>query len=133
VKDKARKEEARKRVSWTGKTIESPASIYSLVNAGEPFNSSSPAIPSAIDKRIIQDSRLFSFSFLFSILLFFHHDDFTFVEIEFPLNGRRKGKSIRSFFFLLQRSAPHQVEDFDWVCCEREKKETTCTCNNLWL
>lgn len=91
VKDKARKEESKKRVSRTRKTIESPASFYSLmVNAGEPFNSSSPAIPAAIDKRIIQDSRLFSFSFLFSILLFFHHDDFTFVEIEFPLNGRRR-------------------------------------------
>jgi hypothetical protein len=61
------------------------------VNAGESLNSSSPAIHAAIDKRIIQDSRLFSFSFLFSILLFFHHDDFTSVEIEFPLNGV-KGK-----------------------------------------
>jgi hypothetical protein len=35
VKDKARKEEAKKRVSRTRKTIESPASFYSLVNAGE--------------------------------------------------------------------------------------------------
>ncbi len=33
-------------------------------------------------------SRFAPLFFLFSILLFFHHDDFTFVEIEFPLNGR---------------------------------------------
>lgn len=59
------------------------------MNAGELINSSSPAIPAAIDKRIIQDSRLFLSLSIFDSSLF-HHDDFMFVEIEFPLNGRRR-------------------------------------------
>lgn len=101
----------RRRVSWTRKTIESPASFilpFILWWMGEPFNSS-PAIPAAIDKRIIQDSRLF----LFSILLF----SITTTSRSW-LNSRWMdvGGKIDQVLNSLQQSAPHKAED-DGVGC----------------